>query len=87
MGEMADFALDAMMDEDEAWCKNQTRRRPYINEETGQEDPSPFQREYKPAGPGPCPTCNGPTHIVKTGPYGWFYGCDSFPKCKGRRSG
>lgn len=87
MGDMADFALDCMMDEDEEWCKNQARMRRRINEETGQEDSSPFQYEYKSSGPGNCPVCNGGTHPVNTGPYGLFYGCNKYPKCKGRRSG
>ena len=39
----------------------------------------------KPYGPGKCPICGDNTHLV-TGKYGKFYGCDSFPECKGNRN-
>jgi ssDNA-binding Zn-finger/Zn-ribbon topoisomerase 1 len=71
MGDMADYTLDQMMDEDEAYC-------------AGYRKTSPFIYKYKPNGPGNCPRCDGPTHICH-GPYGRFYGCNNFPKCKGRR--
>ena len=29
-----------------------------------------------------CPDCGGGT-VKRKGPYGHFYGCDSYPKCKG----
>jgi ssDNA-binding Zn-finger/Zn-ribbon topoisomerase 1 len=29
-----------------------------------------------------CPLCKGPTHLVKNGKHGPFYGCDRYPKCK-----
>ena len=30
----------------------------------------------------PCPTCGGPT-VLRHGPHGHFYGCASYPTCKG----
>ncbi len=30
----------------------------------------------------PCPTCGGPT-VLRHGPHGHFYGCASYPVCKG----
>lgn len=42
-------------------------------------------RSMKAIGPGLCPLCNDNTHLVK-GQYGNFYGCNSFPKCKGSRN-
>lgn len=46
----------------------------------------PRHRKRKPSGPGPCPTCGGKT-VIKKGPYGTFYGCVDFPRCKGTRGG
>ncbi len=79
MGEMADYALDQMMDDYDAWLCGD------FDEETGDRVPSPFMHQYKPHGPGKCPRCGGNTHKITTGPYGNFYGCDNFPQCKGRR--
>lgn len=33
-----------------------------------------------------CPLC-GSKMNQKTGPYGIFYGCSKFPKCRGKRTG
>lgn len=41
----------------------------------------------KPQGPAPgieCPLCGGPM-VLRSGRYGDFYGCASYPKCKGTR--
>lgn len=80
MGDGADMALSDMMDQDEAYCRGE------LDEDTGYPIMSPFQYEQKEHGPGPCPVCKGPTHIITSGPYGLFYGCNDFPNCKGRRS-
>ena len=37
-------------------------------------------------GPGKCPVCNGPTHLITKGKYGPFYGCDGYPECTGTRN-
>jgi len=36
-------------------------------------------------GAGGCPLCGSHT-VKRSGPYGAFYGCDKFPKCKGNRN-
>jgi hypothetical protein len=73
MGDIADFILDYMMDDE-------------IDEETGEFRPGPFTPRPRliQCGPGPCPRCGGPTHKL-IGKFGIFYGCDSYPKCKGSR--
>jgi len=35
-------------------------------------------------GPGPCPKCGADTELLD-GRYGKFYGCVTFPECKGAR--
>jgi ssDNA-binding Zn-finger/Zn-ribbon topoisomerase 1 len=35
-------------------------------------------------GRGDCPQCGGPT-VLRVGKFGKFYGCTSFPECKGSR--
>lgn len=74
MGEMADDALDIMINEmlddfDECDIDHNT-----------------FFVKYKPkfSGPGNCPICGAPT-IVQYGKYGKFYGCTKYPNCKGSR--
>lgn len=80
MGEMADYALDQMMDADEAHLRGE------IDPETGDVCSSPFQHQYKskPRGPGKCPICGEETKLT-TGRYGNFYSCKAFPKCRGTR--
>jgi len=51
-----------------------------------EEEDTAVPRDASPHGPGDCPRCGGPTHLVTKGPYGSFYGCNSFPKCTGSRS-
>jgi ssDNA-binding Zn-finger/Zn-ribbon topoisomerase 1 len=78
MGDMADFSLDNLYDFDEVYCNGE------IDEETNEVIKSPFMYEQKVHGPGNCPICKGLTHLIN-GKYGLFYGCNNFPKCKGRR--
>lgn len=72
MGEMADLLNEQVSD-----CDSDEREwsdEKYI-----------FGRN-KPSGPGKCPICHGPTHFVKDGEFGPFYGCNKYPKCKGSRN-
>lgn len=39
----------------------------------------------KASGKGKCPLCGNKTQLVD-GKFGKFYGCNSFPKCKGSRN-
>jgi ssDNA-binding Zn-finger/Zn-ribbon topoisomerase 1 len=71
MGEMADFALDQIMDIDEQYDSKQSSRNPFVN-------------KRKSRGLGDCPVCQGAMHLCD-GPYGPFWGCNNFPNCKGRR--
>lgn len=97
MGDMADYALDQMMDIDE--IQQNLRHVPFnelddyerevLYEYDGSEKPlvfSGWQTYYKrPSGPGPCPKCQAETRLMK-GQFGQFYGCPNFPKCKGSRN-
>lgn len=69
MGEMADYALGQIMDIEESEYETDTESS-YPN---------------IPRGPGPCPVCSGRTYKITNGPYGTFYGCCNFPKCRGTR--
>lgn len=85
MGDMADYALDQMMDLDEVYC--QSLEYGIDTDEEGDPILSPFHHEpgsRKQFGLGPCPNCGGKT-IIREGPYGFFYGCIKFPKCRGTR--
>lgn len=95
MGDMADFAMEQMWDDDETYSRlmdvpfsemdDCEREFMYPNYD-GVMRSSPFSRQpSKPCGPGECPLCGGKTHTVK-GKHGVFYGCDGFPKCKGSRN-
>lgn len=79
MGDYADVFLDQLFDIDAVSLDGE------IDEETGQLIHNPFTRECKPTGPGLCPNCGGPTRSIN-GRYGMFYGCKSYPKCKGSRN-
>lgn len=69
MGDHADDALDM------AW-------NTYYDDQSGEG----IYPRIKPTGPGPCPRCGAPTvqrhrkSDMKT-----FYGCSTYPKCKGSR--
>lgn len=43
-----------------------------------------YPRYLGPRGPGPCPSCGADT-VLRTGKYGKFYGCSTFPVCYGTR--
>lgn len=46
------------------------------------EGPKPAGEENGP----PCPKCSGPTAARDASEGGWFWGCRSFPRCKGTLS-
>lgn len=100
MGDMADFALDDRMSEWELAMDNEfanihTKYRLGLIDEDGFEkypgtpivDNSLFKPvlKIKASGKGKCPICGNDTHLVH-GKFGNFYGCNSFPKCKGNRN-
>ena len=79
MGEFADDALNQSIDE---WLADL---------DDPEADPSDcgiggYRGRYraKPSGPGSCPRCGADT-ILREGKFGKFYGCSTFPKCKGSR--
>lgn len=85
MGDMADFTLDQLWDDEDAIAR--------LNDDGIYEDEDgpfmpPFAKLYRrtPSGPGPCPCCGSGT-LAKTGRNGPFYGCIRFPACKGSRNG
>jgi ssDNA-binding Zn-finger/Zn-ribbon topoisomerase 1 len=66
MGDMADYALEQMMDEDETQL-----------EELGHSIVFCVPRKV----PVRCPACNG-LMVVREGKFGKFHGCSNFPKCR-----
>lgn len=45
----------------------------------------PVQPQEAPSGPSyACQTCGSPM-VLRSGPYGQFYGCSTFPACNGTR--
>lgn len=84
MGDGSDQALDNLMDMDELWERGEY---PTIEDmEDGYIPIHPFTKfQPKASGPGPCPICSGPTEERK-GPYGKFFGCKDYPKCRGNRN-
>ena len=83
MGDMADYALEQIMDWDEAVLNG------YYDDLDNWEDGMvimlPFYTEPGPHGPGLFPKCNATTKL-KDGRYGSFYGCSNYPHCNGSRS-
>jgi len=85
MGDMADDALDQLMNWDEA--VEQGYYDDLENWEDGMIHMFPFSHHHipKPSGPGKCPQCGAKT-VLKDGKFGPFYGCTKFPICKGNRN-
>lgn len=70
MGDMADYYLEQCLDHDDF---------------DSDLDGEPMDCRIKPVGPGKCPRCQADT-VLRTGIYGKFYGCSTFPHCKGSRN-
>lgn len=99
MGDMADFYLDEMMDDDEyqqrlfglGYDELTDSEREFMYNEDGSMKPlvfdgwNPHRRSRKPRGPGACPKCGANT-VERNGPHGKFYGCSKFPECRGNRN-
>lgn len=82
MGDIADFYLDQgddlfELDEDQVGLESEMLT-------AAGRATFPAKRAEKPHGPGPCPICGQQT-VLREGPYGYFYGCKGFPKCRGTR--
>jgi len=75
---VGDFADDACHREMDQWLGE-------IEEELEDSDRFPPTRRSRPLGPGSCPKCGADT-ILRNGSHGQFYGCSTFPKCKGSRN-
>lgn len=73
MGDIADWLIDRMMDGE--------YHSGYVDDPEDYDGPFTPNRHY---GNGPCPRCGSETHLAN-GPYGAFYGCNNYPKCKGMR--
>lgn len=71
MGDAADMLLDSMFEGDDYVFQSWVPRHSRM-------------RRARPAGPGPCPECGAET-TMRSGPYGTFYGCSNYPRCKGSR--
>ena len=68
---------DTFDHEGDAWDRN-------MDDEGGGDYFVPFHRKPMQYGPGPCPRCGKET-VARSGPYGPFWGCCTYPKCKGVR--
>jgi ssDNA-binding Zn-finger/Zn-ribbon topoisomerase 1 len=81
MGDFADDAVDRELDE---WLTDM--EEDLYESNTGREfvDSFPYGRKQKVYGEGPCPKCGEET-VLRSGPYGKFYGCSDFPNCRGTR--
>lgn len=95
MGDMANFALDHMMDDDEMqntlayvpWEHLTDFEREFMYDYDGAQYLGVYDTLHPrgPHGSGACPRCGKPTEL-KSGRYGSFYGCKAFPSCNGSRS-
>lgn len=93
MGDMADFALDQMMDVDEIVVNSYNApydelddyEKEIVFRGQGRDEYERSLGVRKARGPGPCPKCQAETRLMK-GQFGQFYGCPNFPKCKGSRN-
>lgn len=81
MGEFADDACDRELDE---WLYDMEADLDESNTDREFTDSFPYGRTFRPSGPGSCPKCGADT-VLRTGPFGEFYGCSKFPDCRGTR--
>lgn len=81
MGDMADEALERMMDVDQLTQDDDWQRS---NDRDGYWSPFARGDGTRYIGSGPCPRCGSQT-ILRHGPHGRFWGCSRFPKCRGSR--
>ena len=86
MGEMSDFALENSFRELEHYERYKdssltTQYEEGIIDEYGITVGNPASIPFAGKEAGLCPYCSSTT-VVRTGPYGVFQGCSSFPKCK-----
>ena len=92
MGDHADDAINESLDfmafcEDHRFDPIQDQYDMGLCDEFGfflHRDALRFLPREKISGPGKCPKCGADT-VLKTGKFGEFYGCVSFPKCHGSR--
>lgn len=101
MGEMADYALNEMYDDDDRqqrlinvpFHELNDDDREFMYDEHGVRYPLVFgmigrKHTEKPSGPGPCPVCGCSTKkLTNKSTKQVFYGCSQFPQCKGSRNG
>lgn len=94
MGEGADDALDRAFDEEEIFHRVKHDSHALFEEGMMNEVGEIFHptglpvrsKIVKPAGPGPCPICGGPTTIrINKKLEIPFYGCIKYPSCRGNR--
>jgi len=97
MGDGADMAIEHAWDDCEHYGSyedapdNIRYEEGLINEmggTIGNPSSMPFARSSgsrKPSGPGECPICGNATKL-RNGKFGDFYGCGTFPQCKGSRN-
>lgn len=82
MGEYADDSVNQSLDEMLNAMEEEDLENEYWAGYSWR--PKSRGRFLKPSGPGPCPLCKKDT-VLRTGKFGDFYGCLTFPKCKGTR--
>ena len=82
---MGDFADDACNRELDDWLYDMEEDREESNTDREFADSFPYGRKNKLSGPGPCPVCGRDT-VERQGKFGLFYGCPTFPDCRGTRN-
>ncbi len=89
MGDMADMALNECFEADELYAiycsaPANIQYEHDLCDERGFMYNSGVYKYKLNCGPGKCPKCDADTKL-KTGKYGQFYGCSTFPICNGSR--
>lgn len=88
-GKVAVQAGASVEDEESAEDKTSPRKRTRRNSGGSRRSPARAASHKKPTAVDPnaplCPKCGAPL-VKRTGPRGEFWGCSTFPKCKGTRN-
>lgn len=83
MGDYADDAVNQSMDEWLGAMEEEDLENEYWIGYSWR--PRSKSQVLRLSGPGSCPKCGADT-VLRNGKHGQFYGCSTFPKCKGSRS-
>ena len=85
MGDYADDAVNQSMDEWLGAMEEEDLENEYWVGYSWRPRSRSDVLKPKLSGPGNCPKCGADT-VLRNGKHGKFYGCSTFPKCKGSRN-